>query len=226
MRRAWRRAGGAAVCALLTITGAALADVPLPSGAPVASVARPAATGSAAVPVPAPTSSAAAPAPTGSAAAPAGSSAPTPAPAGSAQHAADVCNDAVEAWAKAASRRTGLTIHPVACFVGLVRVEVAGAGCDFELTRNTAFQRTKDGAFGVSPIVNLDWSTAPEPMQKALAGLLSALEQDPSLHIRTGDERGVRAVPIAIGAGVLVSAALAAAWLKRRKGKPAATPTA
>jgi hypothetical protein len=69
----------------------------------------------------------------------------------------------------------------------MVRLSVKGAGCDFEVAHAGGFQRTPDGAFGVSPIANLEWTDAPPPMKSALAGLLSALAADPSLTIRAGD---------------------------------------
>jgi hypothetical protein len=118
----------------------------------------------------------------------------------------------------------------------VVRLQVAGAGCDFEVTRGKAFQRTPDGAIGVSPIANLEWADAPEPMKKALAGIVSALAQDPSLQIRRGDpvhdgkaaagaQRNQLATRVAGGvAGAAAIAALVAALRKRRKATPAAPP--
>jgi len=73
----------------------------------------------------------------------------------------------VAAWATGASQHSGLVIAATACPAGVVRLQVAGAGCDFEVARARGFQRTADGKFGVSPIADLDWNQAPEPMKKA-----------------------------------------------------------
>ena len=177
-----------------------------------------------------PTSSSAAPSPPPSSRPPAsgrpGSSADAPID--------DACSDAAQAWAKGASQRAGLAITAVACPVGVVRLRVAGAGCDFEVARQGGFQRTADGAFGVSPIADLDWDKAPEPMKKAFAGILSALAQDPSLPIRTGTvvrhtdrERGgggSMRIPLIAGAGVTAVTAIGLGiWWKRRKAKPASS---
>lgn len=99
------------------------------------------------------------------------------------------CDEAVTAWTQRASARTGLTITPGGCPSGVVRLKVQGAGCDFEVRREGGFQRTADGSFGVSPIVDLDWDAAPEPMKKALAGLLAALAEDHALTVPTGRVR-------------------------------------
>lgn len=138
------------------------------------------------------------------------------------------CGDAVVDWAERASSRTGLTITPVACPAGLVRLQVAGAGCDFEVRREQGFQRTASGAFGVSPIVDLDWTTAPEPMKKALTGILTALTEDPSLQMdnrrRSSMRLGSRRKQIAAGAAlVVILAAALAFWWKRRRA-PGAAP--
>jgi hypothetical protein len=96
----------------------------------------------------------------------------------------DLCNERVLAWAKAASERAGSSILAASCVLGTVRLQVAGAGCDYAVTRGEGFARTPDGAFGVSPIVNLDWDTAPDAMKRGLAGVLGALAEDPSLPTR------------------------------------------
>jgi hypothetical protein len=137
----------------------------------------------------------------------------------------DSC-DAVSAWATRASRRLGVELVPLACPVGRVRFKLAGAGCDFEVTRGTGFKLTADGAFGVSPIADLDWNTAPAPMGRGLASLISALERDPSLPIasearwqRSAAPRsglGARRYPIATGTGVAALCA-GALWLWRRR---------
>ncbi|MEP7122575.1 MAG: hypothetical protein ABJE95_16755 [Byssovorax sp.] len=158
-------------------------------------------------------------------------------PADSAAPVADVCEPAVATWAKDASQHTGLTISAAACPTGLIRLQVAGAGCDFEVARGRGFQKTADGKFGVSPIANLDWAVAPEPMKKALAAVLAALAQDPSLAIRDGDPirhapgsgpgMGSQRNQIIAGSagGALLVAAGVGFWLmKRRRAKPAATP--
>lgn len=138
------------------------------------------------------------------------------------------CDEAIVAWTERASRRTGLAISPASCPFGLVRLAVAGAGCDFEVSRDHGFQRTEGGAFGVSPIVDLDWTTAPEPMKKAFAGILSSLAEDPTLPM--GNKRpsplllGSRRNQIAAAAGLvaLVAAAFALGW-KRRRARRAVT---
>jgi hypothetical protein len=147
---------------------------------------------------------------------------------------AEDCDPGVAAWTQAASKHTGLAITPIACPAGVVRLEIAGAGCDFEVARGHGFQPTADGKLFVSPIANLDWNVAPEPMKKALAGVLAALAHDPSLPIREGEPMlhpGSGATPpgsrrnqiIAGGAGgALVVAGGIAFWLKRRRGKAAA----
>lgn len=160
-----------------------------------------------------------------SAPAPPASSAPPRAPANGDTD--SVCDEAIVAWTERASRRTGLTISPASCPFGLVRLQVTGAGCDFEVSRDRGFQRTEGGAFGVSPIVDMDWTTAPELMKKAFTSILSALAEDPSLPM--GNKRpssmrlGSRRNQIAAGAGlvVLVAAALVL-WWKRRRRAPAA----
>ena len=159
MPRAWRQVTCAASFAALTVIagpGAVRADVPQPS----------------------PSASAAQPSPSASAAA------PSPPPARNDLDGA--CDPAALTWAKGASQRSGLPISPSSCPNGGVRLVVAGAGCDFEVRRDRGFQRTPDGAFAVSPIANLDWGTAPEPMKKALAAIVAALAQDPSLPMGTG----------------------------------------
>jgi hypothetical protein len=132
--------------------------------------------------------------------------------------AVDKCEDAVVDWAKAASQRTGAAIVAVSCPGDLVRFKIEGAGCDYEVRRDgKGFQKTADGVFGVSPIVNRDWTSAPEPMKKGLAALLTALGQDPTLPIRPAPPKSK--VPIAIGAGaaVVVAAAGGVVWWKKRK---------
>ncbi len=160
-----------------------------------------------------------------SAPAPPASSAPARAPANG--DTVSVCDEAIVAWIERASSRTGLTISPVACPFGLVRLQVTGAGCDFEVSRDRGFQRTEGGAFGVSPIVDMDWTTAPEPMKKAFTSILSALAEDPSLPM--GNKRpssmvlGSRRNQIAAGAGlVLLVAAAFVLWWKRRRRAPVA----
>jgi hypothetical protein len=160
-------------------------------------------------------------------------------PSESAAPVADVCDAAVAIWTRDASQHTGLSITAAACPIGVVRLLVAGAGCDFEVAPARGFQRTPDGKFGVSPIANLDWAVAPEPMKKALAGVLAALAQDPSLPIREGDPiRHAAEGPLLLGSrrnqiiagsagGALLVAAGVGFWLmKRRRAKPAAAPTA
>ena len=104
---------------------------------------------------------------------------------------------------------------------------VVGAGCDFEVSRERGFQRSSDGAFGVSPIASLEWETAPAPMKKAFAALLTALAEDPSLPMGTGRNRpfkmlfGSQRNQIIAGAGlvVLVAAAFALWWKRRRSAR-------
>ena len=154
-------------------------------------------------------------------------------PAG-ATHVEVPCDAAAVDWAKGASKRTGVAITTVACPGGVVRLAVAGAGCDFEVTHDRGFQRTPDGAFGVSPIADLDWSTAPEPMKKGLAALLAALVQDPSLQMSSAAPRPSTRVGmfatgrnrLIVGAGstlVVIAAAVALGW-KRRKSRGAGAP--
>lgn len=147
------------------------------------------------------------------------------------------CDPAAAAWAKGASQHSGLDISALACPTGVVRLHVEGAGCDFEVSRARGFERTTDGKLGVSPIVNLDWSLAPAPMKKALAGVLAALAADPSLPIREGDpvrhadqgamRLGSRHNQIIAGSagGALVVAAGVGFWMmKRRRAKAVASP--
>jgi hypothetical protein len=245
---------GIALVAVITFGGAARADLPRPKPPPVV----PPPASAAVAPAPAPTRSVnTAAAPSSSAAAPAASAAPAPVfdtgewPQASAQPAPsasapppvappnDLCASDVNAWAKAASASTGLDITAVSCVSGVVRLEVADAGCDYEVTRGEAFQRTADRALGVSPIVNVDdWSKAPEPMRKGLAGVLSALNHDASLQVPKGqkiyngieqDVRRRRNRIIGGVAGAVAAAALIGVWLKRRKATsvtPAAPPPA
>jgi hypothetical protein len=166
------------------------------------------------------------PGPPGAAAPPSGSSAPP----------AEECDPAVAAWAKSASQQSGLAITAAACPTGVVRLQIAGAGCDFEVARGRGFQTTADGKFGVSPIANLDWTTAPEPMKKALAGVLAALTHDPSLPLREGEPvrhppgegkvlLGSRTNQILAGSGggaLLVAAGVGAWMMRRRRARPAA----
>jgi hypothetical protein len=204
--------------ALLLLSAAAHADVAPPPAASSAS---------------APPAASSAPAP------PAASSAPAPpAASGAPAHTDDVCDEAAIKWAAAASARTGKTITLAACPSGLVRLSVAGAGCDFEVRRREGFQHTADGAFGVSPIANLDWNTAPEPMKQGLAAVLAALAADPSIPIRSGhpmsSSEHAQAVATAarnnrifVGAGALVlTAAAVGMWLRRRKTRGATPPAA
>ncbi|MFO0756101.1 MAG: hypothetical protein U0359_06400 [Byssovorax sp.] len=251
-RSSVRLARGPVLALILAVSSAASADLvpgpgrlaaPPPTGrpAPAATLILPPGAGSAAASAAAsasaaPAASAAAPAaPSASAAAP-----PPPAPAapvasGSAMPAPsasappsrdDLCADTVITWAKGASQRTGLTIAPVSCSPGIVRLSVAGAGCDFEVARGKGFQRTTDGTFGVSPIANLDWASAPEPMKKALAGLLTALSQDGSLLIPSGDPiynadagrfLGSRQNQILAGVAALLALGGVGFWLKKKK---------
>jgi hypothetical protein len=137
----------------------------------------------------------------------------------------DVCEDAVVAWAKGASQRTGAAIAAVSCPGELVRFKIEGAGCDYEVRRGgQGFQKTADGVFGVSPIVDLDWTSAPEPMKKGLAALLTALGQDATLPIRRPPPKSE--VPIAAGASAAVVVVAAAAggavwWRRKKKAAPA-----
>src|SRR5258706_8102734 len=85
-------------------------------------------------------------------------------PSGSGAPIAEVCDASVAAWATGASQHSGLVISAAACPAGVVRLQVAGAGCDFEVAPARGFQRTADGKFGVSPIADLHWRQAPEPM--------------------------------------------------------------
>lgn len=151
---------------------------------------------------------------------------------------AEECDPTVVAWTRAASTRSGLAITAVACPAGVVRLEIEGAGCDFEVARSRGFQPTADGRFYISPIANLDWNVAPEPMKKALAGLLAALAADPSLTLREGDPvRHAGSGPMLLGSrrnqilagsagGAVVLAAGLALFLKRRRGKAAAPAAA
>ncbi|MFS8067421.1 MAG: LPXTG cell wall anchor domain-containing protein [Byssovorax sp.] len=158
--------------------------------------------------------------------APSASSAPPRAPANGDTD--SVCDEAIVAWTERASRRTGLTISPASCPFGLVRLQVTGAGCDFEVSRDHGFQRTEGGAFGVSPIVDMDWTTAPEPMKKAFTSILSALAEDPSLPMGSNKRPsslllGSRRNQIAAAAGlVLLVAAAFVLWWRRRRRAPAA----
>ncbi len=208
MAHAYRRAPWAALFILLTLSTVARAEEPPP--------------GSAVLLAPPPVAS--------------GISAP---PVASTTHDAGLdCDEAVVAWTKGASQRTGLTITPGGCPSGVVRLKIAGAGCDFDVRREGGFQRTPDGSFGVSPIVNLDWDVAPEPMKKALAGLLSALAEDRSLPISTGRVRnhpegqrdiearfGSRRAQIAVGAAVIaLLGAVVFGLRRRRRAAPPAPP--
>ncbi len=215
MASAYRRAAWAALFLLLTSSAATHADEP---ARPALSAPAPSASSS---PLAAPSASSALPA----APAPSASSAPPRAPANGDTD--SVCDEAIVAWTERASRRTGLAISPASCPFGLVRLQVTGAGCDFEVSRDHGFQRTEGGAFGVSPIVDMDWTTAPEPMKKAFTSILSALAEDPSLPM--GNKRpssmrlGSRRNQIAAGAGlVLLVAAAFVLWWKRRRRAPAA----
>jgi len=157
------------------------------------------------------------------------SSSPGAAPAASAASQDDGCVDQVTTWTTAASRSVGLEITPVSCPGGLVRLKVQGAGCDFEVSREGGFKRTADGKFGVSPIVDLDWDAAPEPMKKGLASVLTALANDPGLPLAAGNAPrrvqppqrlpGSRRAQLAVGGGsVAVFLAALAIWWRRRTG--------
>ncbi len=164
------------------------------------------------------------PGPPGAAAPPSGSSAPP----------AEECDPSVAAWAKAASQQSGLTITAASCPAGIVRLQIAGAGCDFEVARARGFQTTPDGKFGVSPIANLDWTLAPEPMKTALAAVLAALAHDPSLPLREGEpvrhppgEGGTalgssrnRIIAGGSGGALILAAGAFAWWMKRRRATP------
>jgi hypothetical protein len=135
----------------------------------------------------APAPSASAPAPSASAPAPSASAeAGAPADMGPPRTRNEPCDDDVLGWAKRAGSRGGLTIEAVSCNAGLVRLSVGGAGCDFEVTHGKGFRQTRDGDFAVSPIVELEWDQAPEPMRRGLDTVVAALEQDPGLTIHTG----------------------------------------
>ncbi|APR79815.1 Hypothetical protein A7982_05162 [Minicystis rosea] len=221
----------ATVIVLLSTSLVARADLTAPPSSASA-------TASAAAP---PASSAAPPASAKAPAASASSSASPPSsasPTGSARAPLHgLCDEKALAWAKGASTRIGREIEAVACPAGLVRLRVAGAGCDYEVNQRSGFARTADGAFSVSPIVDLDWATAPEPMRKGLSDILTALTQDPSLRMGTGeaahraDQASVplqRPVYFAVGAALLSAGALAF-WLSRRRSRanePAPKPDA
>ena len=164
------------------------------------------------------------PGPPGAAAPPSGSSAPP----------AEDCDPSVAAWARGASQQSGLSITAASCPAGVVRLQIAGAGCDFEVARGRGFQTTPDGKFGVSPIANLDWATAPEPMKKALAGVLAALAHDPSLPLRDGEpirhppgegavalgSRRNQIIAGSAGGALLVAAGVGFWMMKRRRARP------
>ncbi len=99
------------------------------------------------------------------------------------------CSADVAAWAARASARSKMDVSAADCPRGVVRLHVAGAGCDFEVSsaREAGFRRTADGAFGVSPIADIDWNEAPPAMKRALDGVVAALEADPSLGVPTGE---------------------------------------
>ena len=165
------------------------------------------------------------PGPPGAAAPASGSSAPP----------AEECDPSVAVWAKGASQKTGLVITAASCPAGVVRLQIADAGCDFEVARGRGFQTTADGKFGVSPIADLDWTTAPEPMKKALAGVITALTHDPSLPLREGEpvrhpphETGLlgsqrnKVIAGSAGGALLVAAGVGFWLMKRRRAKPSA----
>jgi hypothetical protein len=132
------------------------------------------------------------------------------------------CSTEVARWAHAASRNAGREITADSCPDGLVRFKVADAGCDYEVNAKGGFSRTSDGRFWVSPIVNLEWSDAPEGMKKGLAALVQALEKDPSLVLladRTPHPERTWQKPLL--AGVIATVGLAALalllrWRRRR----------
>lgn len=135
------------------------------------------------------------------------------------------CSESVKAWAARASGRTGLAVSAASCPAGVVRLAVQGAGCDFEVSRLRGFKRTPDGTFGVSPIVQLEWETAPAPMKKALDSILAALGADGTLEIPSGEPvfrtapaaPGARAPKLALAAAAtLVVVGALALWLRRR----------
>jgi hypothetical protein len=95
----------------------------------------------------------------------------------------DACAPAVAAWAASASKRTGVAIHAVACLPDRVRLHLEGAGCDYEVVHGPGFRRTRDDAFAVTPIVNIDWNAALSPMTKGLDDVLEALAIDPTLPV-------------------------------------------
>lgn len=143
-----------------------------------------------------------------------------PAPSG------DVCDAAVAAWAARASRRGGVEITAVSCPGELVRFAVRGAGCDYEVRKGKGFQSTADGAHSVSPIANLEWSTAPASMKKGLDTLLAALTEDPTLPITGGAQRrppraaGAREDRLAVGAALLITAGALGLWWTRGPSRP------
>ncbi|MFT3769673.1 MAG: hypothetical protein QM820_29910 [Minicystis sp.] len=171
-------------------------------------------------------------------AAPAAAWAGEPTPALSAAANDGICDEAIRAWAAGASRRIGREVTPVGCPTGMIRFQIAGAGCDYEVTRTGGFQRTADGKLGISPIANLDWSQAPEPMKKGFADLLSALAADPSLPIPSGAviRRRAGGPPLVLGmrptrlfarfaAGVLAAGALGFFWSRQKGRSPAPRPS-
>ena len=127
-----------------------------------------------------------------------------------------------------------MDITAVSCPGGLVRFKVRDAGCDYEVTKGKGFQRTADGAYAVSPIANLEWETAPEPMKKGLATMMAALTKDPTLPITGVTRRApspkagpdqARQDKLAIGAAFLITAGALGFWWTRGSG-PAAPPPA
>ena len=145
------------------------------------------------------------------------------------------CDPSVAAWARGASQHTGLVITATSCPAGVVRFQIAGAGCDFEVARAQGFQTTPDGKFGVSPIANLDWTEAPEPMKKALTGVLAALAHDPSLALREGEpmrhppeppmlfgSRRNQIIAGSAGGALIIAAGVGFVVMKRRRARPSA----
>ena len=163
-------------------------------------------------------------------------SAPVPPAASSAAGAAarvpdDVCDGGVDAWATRATAKTGLRIVPRSCVAGALRLAVSPAGCDFEISRDRGFRRTPDGAFAVSPIVDLDWGTAPAPMKHALDSLLLALASDPTLTIRVGTpirhpDASSAHGKLAAATSVVLVAAMTIAWLLAQRRRTRAVEAA
>ena len=141
-----------------------------------------------------------------------------------------LCSDAAVAWAARAAARMKKDVTAVACPGDLVRLHVENADCDFEVTRAGGFRRTASGKLGVSPIANLEWSTASPATRDRLDELLVALDADPSLldlsHAHPAPPRGpakpgggsiVRVVGVVAGVLIAVFAVLARLYVRRRR---------